>query len=312
MDAGGRVVVTHPLFPDLSLEEELLAPRGIALVRRVARTEDEVIAAGADADVIVLASSPITRRVVAALPHGVFVANVPDYGTDEVATHAMALLLALVRRIPDEVQAVRSGRWDSSPTYPVPRSAGRTLGVVGFGRIGRSVTAKAAGFGWRRLVADPRADVEALASHGAERVPLGRLLSESDFVTLHVPLSAQTHHLIDARALSLMRSDAYLVNTSRGGVVDTAALAAALERGQIAGAALDVLEQEPPPADHPLLHHPRCLVTAHVAWYSSEAMSDLRRRTAEEAVRVLGGEPPRCLLDPTVRPRRSDPLPGRP
>jgi D-3-phosphoglycerate dehydrogenase len=326
--------VTHPLFPDLSLEEQLLAPRGIVLERRVARTEDEVIAAGKDADVIVLATEPVTRRVVAVLPrlravvksgvgvdtidvaaateHGVYVANVPDYGTDEVATHAMALLLALVRRIPDEIAAVRAGVWNPSPAYAVPRSDGRTLGIVGFGRIGRSVARKAAGFGWRLLVADPRVDRAALAAHGAVRVPLDRLLAEADFVTLHVPLTAETHHLIDRRALALMRPTAYLVNTSRGGVVDGAALAAALGRGQIAGAALDVLEEEPPPTDHPLLGQPRCLVTAHVAWYSSEATTDLRRKTVEEAIRVLDGKPPRCLINPAVRPRSFVPAPEPP
>jgi phosphoglycerate dehydrogenase-like enzyme len=185
----------------------------------------------------------------------------------------------------------------------VLRSHGRTLGIIGFGRIGRSVARKARGFGWRLLAYAPRLAPEVVREHGAEPVPLDYLLTEADFVTLHVPLTEATYHLINAAALSRMRPTAYLINTSRGGVIDTQALCRALDSGRLAGAALDVLEDEPPPPDHPLLSSERALITSHVAWYSTQAVMDLRVAAANEVAHVLRGEPPGNLLNPAVRPR---------
>jgi D-3-phosphoglycerate dehydrogenase len=325
MIAPSRVVVTHALFPTLEVEAAILEPLGAEIVWRACCDEDDVIEAGREAVALLVSQAPITRRVIerlseclaivkcgvgvdnidlpAATEHGICVANVPDYGTDEVATHTMALLLGCLRRVTDVATAVRQGAWSSAPSSVVPRSHGRTLGIIGFGRIGRSVARKAVGFGWRLLVHAPRLDPVVVREHGAESVPLDHLLAEADFVTLHVPLTTETYHLIDASALSRMRPTAYLINTSRGGVVDTQALYRALESGRIAGAALDVLEEEPPPTDHPLIACKHALITSHVAWYSEQAVMDLRVKAAREVARVLRGELPHNLLNPAVRPR---------
>jgi D-3-phosphoglycerate dehydrogenase len=185
----------------------------------------------------------------------------------------------------------------------VPRCTGRTLGIVGFGRIGRAVARKASGFGWRLLAHDPFTEQAIIHEHGAEPTDLTTVLRESDFVTLHVPVTEATYHLIGARELDCMRPSAYLINTSRGRVVDTRALHRALNSGRIAGAALDVLEQEPPAADEPLLTCPRALITSHVAWYSAEAVTDLRVKSAREVGRVTAGEAPLNLVNPLVRSR---------
>jgi len=241
--------------------------------------------------------------VPAATEHGICVANVPDYGVDEVATHAMALLLDCLRRVTNTVGAVRRGEWVSTPSYPIRRSAGCVLGIVGFGRIGISVARKAQGFDWRVLAHDPYVGPETIRRLGAEPVGFDRLLAEADFVTLHLPLTEATYHLIGAATLSQMKPSAHLINTARGGLVDTLALHHALETGQIAGAALDVLEEEPPSPDHPLLNCDRALITSHVAWYSQEALADLRVKAAQEVGRVLRGELPRYLINANVRPR---------
>ena len=239
----------------------------------------------------------------AATAAGVCVANVPDYGTDEVATHAMALLLNAIRYVDAEAAAVRGGRWQPKPPYPIQRSAGRTLGIIGFGRIGRSVARKAAGFDWRLLAWDPYLDDDEIRRGGAEPADFETLLAESDFVSLHLPLTEETQGMIDARALAKMKPTAFLVNTARGAIVDSAALLHAVETDRIAGAAVDVIDEEPPPPDHPLHRTDRILVTAHVAWYSEQAFRDVRVKAVQEVARVLQGRLPLNLVNPDVNPR---------
>jgi D-3-phosphoglycerate dehydrogenase / 2-oxoglutarate reductase len=319
------VAITHGLFQDSEVEQAILAPLGADVILHTCRTEDELIALGEQMDALVMSLAPITRRVVGQLPHcqvivkagvgvdsidivaateyGIPVANVPDYGTDEVATHAMALLLSCVRRIVDGVTLVRNGRWMTTPPFSIQRSQGKVLGIIGFGRIGRSVAQKAQGFGWRILYHDPKVDSGAIANVGIEYSDLDTLLREADFVTLHVPLTPTTYHMIGQAELAKMKPTALLINTARGGVVNADALYQALEQNQIAGAAVDVLEAEPPPPDHPLLNHPRMLVTSHVAWYSQQALEDLRVKSVQEVARVLRGELPQNLLNLNVQPR---------
>ena len=232
--------------------------------------------------------------IPAATAQGIWVAYVPDYSIDEVSSHTVGLLLAHARSIPWQVESTRAGLWTHLAAGPRRRLRGQTLGVVGFGRIGQAVAAKARALGLEIIAHDPFLEDQMIAATGARPVDRETLLRESDYLSLHVPLTDANMRFIDAQALALMKPTAFVINTARGGLVDEEALLSAVQSGQIAGAALDVLSVEPPPADHPLLHDPRILITPHAAWYSEDAARDVRVRAAEEVVRVLRGERPRC------------------
>jgi D-3-phosphoglycerate dehydrogenase len=242
----------------------------------------------------------------AAEERGVWVANVPDYGIDEVSTHAMALLLAQLRGVAPLVQSTRSGAWDASPAKPIRRFRGQTVGVLGFGRIGRAFAEKALGFGVRVIAHDAWVSAADMRAVGVESVSLDELFMQSDFISLHAPLTEESKHVVNARTLALMKPDAYLVNTARGGLIDEAALLEAIRGGKLRGAALDVLTSEPPRADDAalqgLLREERVLITPHVAWYSEDAMIDMRAKGSEEVVRVLNGGTPRCAVNRPVTP----------
>lgn len=239
--------------------------------------------------------------IPAATARGIWVTNVPDYGVDEVSTHAAALMLTLLRGIPQLVNNTRNGQWDAAIARPIRRFSEQTVGVLGFGRIGRAFATKAQGFGVRVIAYDPLIDAEAIRANGAEPVELEAIFRQSDFISLHLPLTDETHHIINAQSLAKMKSTAYIINTARGGLVDEAALLAAVRTGQIKGAGLDVLSIEPPPKDHPvlsaLLKEEQILITPHFAWYSEEAMIDMRARGADEVVRILSGQMPRSPVN---------------
>lgn len=224
----------------------------------------------------------------AASERGVSVVNVPDYCEEEVATHAAALALASVRRIPQADRLVRQGGWSRwRELTPMPALSESTLGVIGLGRIGRETIVRLRAFFGRVIAHDPFVD----HLDGVDVVSLETVLEQSDVVTVHVPLTPGTHHLLDAAALARMKPTAHLVNVSRGGLIDTVALADALRRGALAGAALDVFETEPlDPAD-PLLDAPGAIVTNHIAWYSAQSEPRLRRLLAERCAAVLVGKP---------------------
>jgi D-3-phosphoglycerate dehydrogenase len=236
-----------------------------------------------------------TIDLEAASARGIVVANVPDYGTDEVSSHAAALILALHRRIARYDRAVRSGVWDFRPGAPIARLRGLTLGVVGFGRIGRMVAEKLRPFGLRCLATDPY--VRAFPDW-VEPLPLDPLLEQADIVTLHCPLTAETRHLIGEPRLRRMKPTGVLVNTARGGVVDTAALVRALREGWIAGAGLDVLEQEPLPPDHALTTMDTVLLTPHAAFYSEGSIVELKRKAAQAVRDALQGRRPTSTVNP--------------
>ena len=301
-------------------EEAVFGEAGVRFGQVVARTEDDLLRRGGGADALLIQYGQVSRRVIQGLPRlrflvrygvgvdgidvaaaterGIPVANVPDYGTDEVANHAVALLLALARKISRLDRQTRAGRWNVFEVQPVHRLAGRTVGIVGCGRIGSRVARKLGGFDVRLLAHDPYISG---FPPGVTPARLEHLLAESDYVTLHCPLTAETRHLIDAAALARMKPGAVLINTARGGIVDTEALIAALEGGRLAGVGLDVTEQEPLDPGSPLLRLEQVIVTPHAAWYSEEGRSDLKRRVAEEVVRVLvRGEPPRNCVNPEV------------
>jgi D-3-phosphoglycerate dehydrogenase len=313
----------------LTEEEEVFARAGVRLQTVVARTDVEYLERCADADALLIQYGDLSRRVFEGLPrvrvvvrygvgvdgidlaaatdHGVPIVNVPDYGTDEVANHAVALLLALARKLARLDRQTRSGGWDVFRVGPVARLGGQTVGILGCGRIGSAVARKLGGFDMRLLGCDPYVDT---FPPGVQPVAFERLLAESDYVTIHCPLTDETHHAFDAESLSWMRPTAALINTARGGIVDTAALVAALQEGLLAGAGLDVLEHEPIDPASPLLRMEQVIVTPHAAWYSEEGRSDLKRRAAEEAVRVLRGERPRNCVNAEVLGRMRRPATG--
>jgi D-3-phosphoglycerate dehydrogenase len=240
--------------------------------------------------------------VAAATEAGIWVANVPDYCVDEVADHAVLLLLAATRRLAELTASWREGWAAAGRVPPVHRIRGRRLGVVGLGRIGRGVATRARGFGWEVVGHDPFVDPGVFAELGLQSVGLEEMFETADAVTLHSPLTDATRHLVGADLLGRVRPGLVIVNTSRGGLVDLAALDAAIEDGRVAAAGLDVLEDEPrPDLMRPLLDRPQVIVTPHLAWYSLEARRELAIKTAEEALRLLDGERPRNIVNPEAR-----------
>jgi D-3-phosphoglycerate dehydrogenase / 2-oxoglutarate reductase len=238
--------------------------------------------------------------VDAATDLGIIVGHVPSYCADEVSSHAIALLLAGVRHVAETDRRLRTGGWDVRRGEVIHRMAGRTLGIAGLGGIGRSVARKMAGWGLRLVAADPFVEPGVASDLGVELVDFDTLCRESDFLSLHCPLLPETRHLVGHRALSLMQPGAILVNTARGPMVDTASLLTALNGGRLAGAALDVFEDEPLPADSTLRHHDKVVLTDHTAWYSEESQVELQRTAAEAVVTVCTGGLPGSLANPAV------------
>ena len=241
--------------------------------------------------------------IEAASRHGVVVCNVPDYGTEEVADHAIMFLLALARRLVVSHEAIRAGNWDYRTALGAPRLRGKTFGVVGCGRIGTAAALRAKALGLDVVFYDPYLRQGMDKSLGIRRVyTLEDLLEQSHFVSLHCYLDATTRHLINAESIARMRPGAMLINTARGPIVDEAALLDALDSGHLAAAGLDVIEREPLEYDR-LRLHPKVLLTPHTAFYSVEGYAELRTKTAEETRRILLGEPPRNPVNSVVARR---------
>ncbi|MGQ0601788.1 MAG: C-terminal binding protein [Anaerolineales bacterium] len=235
--------------------------------------------------------------LAAAAQRGIWVTNCPGYCTDEVATHTIALILSQARRLPQTRQLVLQGEWDPRPVRPLPHVRGQTLGLIGYGRIGKAVAAKGKALGFRVLVCDPYVDESLMRAAGVEPASREAVLRESDYVSLHTPLTDETRDMIDAAALALMKPAAYLVNTARGVLVVEDALLGAIRAGTIAGAAIDVLSVEPPAADHPYLHDDRIIVTPHCAWCSEEADEAVWEWAAGYVVAALRGERPAAAVN---------------
>ncbi|MCS7206912.1 MAG: C-terminal binding protein [Dehalococcoidia bacterium] len=322
-----RVVHLGPMNDrHVVVEREVLSAIGADLIPAPRpQTEDDILRHAGDADAIIAVTGPFTRRVLhnlkrckvvvrtgvgvdtidipAATEAGIAIVNVPDLWTREVATHALAMLLALARRLKALDQAVRENRWRSVLEPPVPHFYGQTVGIVGLGRIGRAFARRARGFEFRIIAYDPYIPRSVFDEEGVEPVAFPDLLRQSDFVTIHTPLTPETRHMFNASTLRLMKPNAILVNTARGAVIDEKALIRALQERWIAGAALDVLEQEPPAPDNPLLQMDNVLLSPHAAYYSDKAVEGLPRRCAEEVARVLQGRMPLHLVNPAVGER---------
>ncbi|HVW18877.1 MAG TPA: C-terminal binding protein [Solirubrobacteraceae bacterium] len=309
-------------FAVLDIEKRILAPVGGEVRDCAGLTASEALAACADADAIIVgarfqlnaaALTTLERcRVIVrygigydnidvstAAADGIWVATVPDYCIDEVADHTMASLLALNRRLAKLDSLVRCGSWGIPLGFAVRRLSECTLGVIGFGRIGEAVARRARAFGLRVLAHDPVRPEQDVRAAGAEPAQIDELLPLADYVSLHAP-RADDGPLLDARRLAMLRHGACVINVARGGLIDEQALIRGLEAGSIGGAALDVAEAEPIDVHDPLLSAPNLIVTPHAAWYSKEAVVELREKAAAEAARVLAGERP---LHPVNKPR---------
>ena len=227
-----------------------------------------------------------------AAERGIWVTNCPGYCTDEVATHTIALLLSQARRLPQVRQLVRANEWDPRPARPIHHPRNQTLGIIGWGRIGRAVSVKAMALGFRVLANDPYVDPKQMLDAGVKLADKETLMRESDYVSLHTPLNEETHHMIDAHLLSLMRPSAYLINTARGLLIEEEALLAAVKNERIAGAALDVLSIEPPSPHHPFLQDDRFFITPHSAWCSEESDAAVWEWAAGDIAHALRNERP--------------------
>lgn len=316
------VAITDYVFPSLEPERQVLAPLGVELRPQQCRSEQEIIEVTREADGVLNCYAKMTARVIenlqrckiiarygigvdnvdlaAATQAQILVTNVPDYCIDEVSDHALALLLALARRIVEANGAVKAGAWDVVAHAGIRRLRGQTLGLIGFGRIAKALASKVQALGMKVLVYDPYLEPVAIAHHGAEAGSLDRILADADAISIHVPLSEETHNLIGERELARMKPTAFLINTSRGGIVDEGALAIALKESRLGGAALDVLAVEPPPHDHPLRQAPNIILTPHLAFFSRESVIELQTKAAQEVARALRGEPPRSPVNREV------------
>jgi D-3-phosphoglycerate dehydrogenase len=309
---------------ELGTEREILEKIGCEVIQGSGKTSEDIIRTARDADAIIGSGQPMTREVFeslkklrmialigvgfdtvdvkAATENGVLITHVPDILTDPVADHTLALILSLIRRIPQADNMVKKGIWESvMPKWAgyVPRLRGLTAGIVGFGRTGRAVATRLIAFGLNVIAYDPYIKPE--ARQGAKFVEtLEELLKQSDIVSLHVFLSQDTKHLFNEETFRKMKKTAFLVNTSRGAVIDERKLYEALTKGWIAGAALDVMEEEPPKRDNPLLKLENVIITPHISYYTLESLLDQRKRTAEEVARALQGLSPLHPVNPEV------------
>ena len=311
-----KITVTDATFPSLTHERAVAEAFGAEFVEAKCTSVEDVVAAADGTDVLIVQFAQVTADAIARLApgslivrygigldnidlaaaqaHGVKVAYVPDYATGEVADHTAALILAMLRCVVPLDRSVREGKWDAVGVAGALRAFPETtVGFVGFGRIGREVLARLKPFGFQGIVADPYADQGLLAELGVEAVDLDTLFDRADVITLHCPLTPDTHHVVNGAQLARKPDRAALVNTARGALIDPEALASALASGQLRAAALDVFEAEPLPLGSPLRDCPNLLLTPHAAWYSTSAIERLQSLAADEVRRHLTGQPMR-------------------
>lgn len=315
-----RIVVTDHAFATLDHERRAADALGAEFAAFDARTEEAAAAAVRGADIAFVNFAPMTADVLSAMNKGatvirygigydnvdlraadelgVSVCNVPDYGGDTVADHAVAMVLTLIRKITQFDRVLAEGRWVSATELsPVMACSAATAGLLGVGRIGLSVAKRLSPFGFDIIAYDPFADADVAAAHGIELVGLDDLFARSHVMSLHAPATPDTFKIVNAVNLAKMPHGSFLVNTSRGALVDEDAVLEALADGRLAGVALDVFDPEPLAPDHPLRTHPRALLTPHAAFYSEQSLTNLQRLAAEEAGRAGRGEPLRCRVN---------------
>jgi D-3-phosphoglycerate dehydrogenase / 2-oxoglutarate reductase len=309
-----KVLITDYEFTNLKYEEGIFKESGLEIefLKAQCKTEDEVISQAKDVDAILNQYAPLSRRVIqslenlkvisrygvgvntidldAAFEKGITVANVPDYGVEEVSNHALALLLSFARKITYLNNEVKNGNWNFKAGTPIHRLNEQTVGVLGFGRIPRRFIEKVQILGFKTAAYDPFVSKSEMIEAGVEKMELDQIVKEADYLSVHVPLLKDTFHLLNKDRLDLMKKTAVIINTARGPIIDERALIDALQEGIIAGAALDVTEEEPIDKASPLLKMDHVIITPHSAWYSEEAMIELRQKAAKNIVQVLRGE----------------------
>jgi D-3-phosphoglycerate dehydrogenase len=309
-----KIAVADSVFPNLEPAREVVSTIGGQLELAADKTPEAILKVAGQADALLVTYAKITGDMIQQMPkvrvisrfgigvdnvdidaatkQKIVVTKVPDYCIDEVSDHAMALLLAAVRKIPFSSKQVHGGTWKMPEVVPIKRLRGSVLGLVGFGRIPQLVAPKAKPFGFRVVAYDPFVPPEVFRNAGVEGVTLDELLRVSDIVSIHSPLTPDTKGLFNADAFRKMKKGSYVVNTARGPIIDEAALAAALDSGHIAGAALDVMTTEPPTGS-PLVGRENVIITPHTSFYSDESLVELQTKAAQEVVNVLSGKPAR-------------------
>ena len=317
-----KIVVTDTDFEDNDIEIEMAKEAGVDLALYNDRSAEAIIRHAQDADGVVTSYGDYSSRVFEALPHlkvvsrtgigydnidvtaatnnNTAVCIVPGYGTEVVSDHALSLALACLRRLNECDADMRAGVWDYTRRRPFGQVYGRAFGVVGMGEIGRAVARKAAGLGFRVICYSRSLVPGRRTPEGYDIYPLENLLKHSDVVSFHTALTPETHHLLNADNIAFMKQDAVVVNTSRGAVIDTQALAQALSEDRLWGAGIDVFEEEPLDWDHPLMKAPHTVLSPHVAYYSEESGEELHRRSIQAALDVVLGRTPQDCLNPEV------------
>jgi len=320
-----KVALTDTVFPSLEPAKEILKKNRASLVQAESPTKEEIIKVASDADAVLVTFAKLETDIVRELKKcrvigrfGIGVDNIdiktatnmgiqvtfcPNYCLDEVSDHALGLLLTLARKILSGNELVQNGRWEMRALAPLRRVRGRTLGLVGFGKIAQTLTTKAQALGLRVIAYDPYVEKGTLESSNVENMEFKKLLESSDFISIHAPLTKETRHLFDSTAFGYMKQSAYVINTSRGPVIDESALIEALNNGIIAGAALDVTETEPPGKNTPLINREDIILTPHAAFYSEDALHELQTSVTEDVIGVLNGANP---LYPANYPNKAE------
>lgn len=322
MSKKWKILITDYAWSSLEPEREVLSEIGGELIIAESGSESELGKYAPIVDAILTCWKPVQESVInaakkcqiisrygigvdninvsVATEQGIIVTNVPTYCVDEVSDHTIALMLSCIRKTSRYNRSVRSGKWDSSIGEKMYRLRGKTLGVIGFGNIAKSVIQKIKSFGLEVRVFSPRTSDKEIESHGGLKVSFESLLSESDIITIHAPLTPETHHMFKFQEFSQMKNTAYLINTARGGIIDSGALEKALKSGEIAGAGIDVLEAEPPYVDEPLLYMNNVVITPHAAFISEESIHELQVTAARCVAQVLSGQLPETVINPSV------------
>ena len=317
--ANPLVAVTDHVFPNLDPAKQVLSELNADVKLAEAPTPEAILAVARDADGLLVTYAKVPATIIeqltrckiiarfgigvdnvdidAATRAGILVTNVPDYCVDEVSDHALALLLALVRKIPFANQRAQAGKWEMPAVVPIHRLRGRVLGLVGFGKIPQALTTKAQALGLQVQTADPYITAEATAKFSVKLVSLPELLKTSDYISIHAPLTPETNKMFNAEAFRQIKRGAFVVNTARGPLVDESALIEALDSGQLAGAALDVLPQEPLASNSPLLGRDNLILTPHIAFYSEESNVELQTKAAQQVALVLSGKDARYPIN---------------
>ena len=317
-----NVVLTDYGWLDLDVESGIFSLKDIKFTAAHCRDEDEVLSVAADADAVITGYAPLSARVIrslsrckvisvngagcdnvdmeAATAAGILLVNCPDYCFEEVADHTMAMILSCARGIFQYDRRVRDRIWDYKSAGPRGRIRNSVLGLIGFGRVAQAVAARAKSFGMRVVASDPFVSHEVFAARGVQSATKEDTLAAADYLSIHVPLTKETQKSISGEELSRMKRSAFLINTCRGAVVDEKALYDALKIGIVRGAALDVLENEPPDFNNPLLSLDNVLITPHAAFFSEDAMAEVRSRAAQEVIKVFKGELPGYIVNRKV------------